>query len=121
MPMPVPEAETMLHETFARLQEQFAAGVQHVAGPELSIADFLLFHCVGFFRLAPALAALFDSFPLVKTWYARMQAYGHGKPRPISSESAIAYAYHHDPLPHGTTVRPDAGFAAGDAVTVLPH
>ena len=118
--MPLPEAAAMLHETFARLQEQFSTGQQHVAGPELSIADFSLFHCIWFIRRAQALAALLDGYPLVKTWFARMQAYGHGKLRVIPSESAIADAYDHDPLPHDTTILPGAGFAAGDAVTVTP-
>jgi len=118
--MPLPEAAAMLHETFARLQEQFAAGVQHVAGPELSVADFSLFHCIWFIRRATPLAALLDGYPLVKTWYARMQAYGHGKLRVIPSESAVAEAYNHDPLPHDSTILPGGGFAAGDAVTVTP-
>ncbi|MBU66727.1 MAG: glutathione S-transferase family protein [Cupriavidus sp.] len=118
--MPLPEAAAMLHETLARLQEQFAAGVQHVAGPELSIADFSLFHCIWFIRRATPLAALLDGYPLVKTWFARMQAYGHGKLRVIPSESAVAEAYNHDPLPHDTTILPGGGFAAGDAVTVTP-
>ncbi|WP_423193376.1 glutathione S-transferase family protein [Cupriavidus sp. H18C2] len=118
--MPLPEAAAMLHETLGSLQQQFAAGVQHVAGPELSIADFSLFHCLWFVRRATALAALLDGYPLVKTWYARMQAYGHGKLRVIPSESALADAYDHDPLPHDPTIIPGAGFAAGDAVTVTP-
>ncbi|RZT42230.1 glutathione S-transferase family protein [Cupriavidus agavae] len=118
--MPLPEAAAMLHETFARLQEQFAAGVQHVAGPELSVADFSLFHCIWFIRRATPLAALLDGYPLVKTWFARMQAYGHGKLRVIPSESALADAYNHDPLPHDTTILPGGGFSAGDAVTVTP-
>lgn len=118
--MPLPEAAAMLHETLARLQEQFAAGVQHVAGPELSIADFSLFHCIWFIRRATPLAALLDGYPLVKTWFARMQAYGHGKLRVIPSESAVAEAYNHYPLPHDSTILPGGGFAAGDAVTVTP-
>ncbi len=118
--MPLPEAAAMLHETLARLQEQFAAGVQHVAGPELSVADFSLFHCLWFIRRATPVAALLDGYPLVRTWFARMQAYGHGKLRVIPSESAIADAYDNDPLPHDTTILPGSGFAAGDAVTVTP-
>jgi len=118
--MPLPEAAAMLHETFARLQTQFAAGVQHVAGPELSIADFSLFHCIWFIRRATPLAAVLDGYPLVKTWFTRMQAYGHGKLRVIPSESALADAYDHDPLPHDTTILPGSGFSAGDAVTVTP-
>nr|WP_315596542.1 glutathione S-transferase family protein [uncultured Cupriavidus sp.] len=118
--MPLPEAAATLHETFERLQQQFAAGVQHVAGPELSVADFSLFHCIWFIRRAAPLAALLDGYPLVKSWFARMQAYGHGKLRVIPSESAIADAYNNDPLPHDPTILPGGGFAAGDAVTVTP-
>lgn len=118
--MPLPEAAAMLHETLARLQEQFAAGVQYVAGPELSIADFALFHNIWFIRRATPLAPLFDAYPLVKTWFARMQAYGHGKLRVIPSESAISDAFSNDPLPHDTTILPGSGFSAGDAVTVTP-
>ena len=118
--MPLPEAGAMLHETFARLQEQFAAGVLHVAGPTLSVADFSLYHNIWFIRRATALAAILDAYPLVKEWYARMQAHGHGKVRVIPAEDALADALHHDPLAHDTTIQPDSGFAAGDAVTVTP-
>ncbi|MEK7696335.1 MAG: glutathione S-transferase family protein [Pseudomonadota bacterium] len=118
--MPLPEADAMLHETFARLQEQFAAGVLHVAGPMLSVADFSLYHNIWFIRRATALAAILDAYPLVKEWYARMQSYGHGKVRVIPAEDALAEALHNDPLAHDTTIQPDSGFAAGDAVTVTP-
>ncbi|MEK7490164.1 MAG: glutathione S-transferase C-terminal domain-containing protein, partial [Pseudomonadota bacterium] len=118
--MPLPEADAMLHETFARLQEQFAAGVLHVAGPMLSVADFSLYHNIWFIRRATALAAILDAYPLVKEWYARMQSYGHGKVRVIPGEDALAEALHNDPLAHDTTIQPDSGFAAGDAVTVTP-
>ncbi|CAG2146262.1 hypothetical protein D3C87_833730 [compost metagenome] len=118
--MPLPEAAAMLHDTLGRLQEQFAAGVPHVAGPELSIADFSLFHNLWFIRRATPLAAILDGYPLVKTWFARMQAYGHGKLRVVPSETAIADALNHDPLPHDTTILPGSGLSAGDPVTVTP-
>ncbi len=59
--------------------------VPHVAGPELSIADFSLFRNLWFIRRATPLAAILDGYPLVKTWFARMQAYGHGKLRVVAS------------------------------------
>jgi len=118
--MPQPEAAALLHETFGRLQEQFAAGVEHVAGPVLSIADFSLFHNIWFIRRATALAEIFDAYPLVSAWYARMQAYGHGRVRVIPAEDALADAFGNDPLPHDTAILPGSGFSAGDAVTVTP-
>ena len=57
--MPLPEAAAMLHETLGSLQQQFAAGVQHVAGPELSIADFSLFQLADGLRYA---------FPKATAW-----------------------------------------------------
>ncbi|SDC00702.1 glutathione S-transferase [Cupriavidus sp. YR651] len=118
--MPLPEAAAMLHETLGRLQAQFAAGVAHVAGMELSIADFSLFHNLWFIRRATPLAALIDAYPLVKTWFARMQAYGHGKLRVIPGEAAIGDAQNNDPLPHDPTILPGSSLAGGDAVTVTP-
>lgn len=122
--MPLPEAEAMLRETFARLEAQFEAGTLCVAGPVLSVADFSLYHCIWFIRRATPLAGVFDAYPLLQAWYARMQAFGHGEPSVIEGAAAIAVSLAADPLPvaEGVTAPgPDgAQFAAGDAVTVTP-
>ncbi|QOT78186.1 glutathione S-transferase family protein [Cupriavidus basilensis] len=118
--MPLPEAIAMLQETFGRLEQQFKAGVAHVAGAELSVADFSLYHNVWFIQRASELAKLLDAYPAVQAWYARMKAFGHGTVRVVSAESALEVARHADPaaLPGG--VAAGSGFEAGDAVTVTP-
>ncbi|MGO4810178.1 glutathione S-transferase family protein [Cupriavidus sp. 2MCAB6] len=118
--MPLPEAIALLHETFGRLEQQFTAGVAHVAGPELSVADFSLYHNVWFIRRASELARLLDAYPAVQAWYDRMQACGHGTVRVIGSEAALDVAQRTDPLAQTGGVAADSGFEAGDAVTVTP-
>lgn len=118
--MPLPEAIALLHETFGRLEQQFRAGVAHVAGPELSVADFSLYHNIWFVRRASELAKLLNAYPAVQAWYARMQAYGHGTVRVATSESALEVAHRTDPVAQSGGVAADSGFEAGDAVTVTP-
>ncbi|MGO4330028.1 glutathione S-transferase family protein [Cupriavidus sp. 2TAF22] len=118
--MPLSEAIALLHETFGRLEQQFKAGVAHVAGPALSVADFSLYHNVWFIRRASELARLLDAYPAVQAWYARMQAFGHGKVRVIDSGAALDVAQHADPVAQPGSVSAGSGFEAGEAVTVTP-
>ncbi|MDF3834628.1 glutathione S-transferase family protein [Cupriavidus basilensis] len=118
--MPLPEAIALLHETFGRLEQQFNAGVAHVAGPELSVADFSLYHNVWFIKRASELASILDAYPALQAWYARMQAHGHGKVRVVTGADALAVAHRTDPAPQPRGVAAGSGFEAGDAVTVTP-
>ncbi|WP_420994291.1 glutathione S-transferase family protein [Cupriavidus sp. 30B13] len=118
--MPLPEAIALLHDTFGRLDQQFRAGVAHVSGPALSVADFSLYHNVWFIRRASELARLLDAYPALQAWHARMQAFGHGKVHVIGSEVALAVAHRADPAAQSGGVAPGSGFEAGDAVTVTP-
>ncbi|QQX85839.1 glutathione S-transferase family protein [Cupriavidus necator] len=118
--MPLPEATALLHETFGQLETQFSAGIEHVAGPALSVADFSLYHNLWFIRRAGALAQLLEAYPRLQAWYARMNTFGHGRPRVIDSEDAIAAARSADPVVLDEGVVADAGLQAGDPVTVTP-
>jgi len=118
--MPPPEATAQLHETFGRLETQFAAGVEHVAGPLLSVADFSLYHNLWFIRRAGALAQMLEAYPRLQAWYARMNTFGHGRPRVIDGEQAIGVARSADPVVLEDGVREGEGLQAGDPVTVTP-
>jgi glutathione S-transferase len=119
--MPLPEAIARLHATFARFEQQFAAGVAHVAGAQLSVADFSLYHNVWFLHRSPHLATILEAYPLLLAWYARLHACGHGRMRVVSADDAIEAARHAEPLPVvGAVVSATGGFAAGDAITVTP-
>ena len=123
--MPLPEAIALLRETFGRLERQFTAGMRWAAGPELSVADFSLYHNLWFIRRAAELARMLDAYPLLQDWYARMRAFGHGESRVIDGADAIAVALASDPLPldggrPGAADETSGGLEPGDAVTVTP-
>jgi len=118
--MPLGEASALLRDTCVRLEPQLAGGASHVAGSELSLADFSLYHNLWFLKRAPIQTAWLDGYPALASWYARMRALGHGSASVIDSGAAIAAAQAAVPRAVSAEVSADSGFAAGDGVTVTP-
>lgn len=86
---------------------------------QLSIADFSVAHCLWFVHRAPPLLGILEPFTQLRAWYARVAAFGHGRSEVMDSAEAIVQAAGsttHEP----TGVVPGLGFAAGEAVTVMP-
>ena len=86
-------------------------------GPQPSIADFSVYHCIWFLARAGVADTLLDPWPSVRDWYARIRTLGHGRRTEISSADAIALAAsagHHAPV----QFLPGMGFQNGDAVIV---
>ncbi|MFY9513066.1 MAG: glutathione S-transferase family protein [Rubrivivax sp.] len=115
----VADATAKLVADSAALDAQLADGRSFLFGDAPSIADFSVAHCVWYVHRGGSVAALFERTPRLLAWYGRMQAFGHGRPTPLSSADALAIAANaggHAP----TEVLPGLGFAAGQAVTVTP-
>ncbi|AOY90630.1 glutathione S-transferase [Cupriavidus sp. USMAA2-4] len=118
--VPLGEAAALLRDTLARLEVQMAGGVPHVAGAALSLADFSLYHNLWFLKRAPVQTAWLEGYPAIQSWYARMQAFGHGEVRVIDSATALAAAQAAVPQPLTAQASADSGFAVGDGVCVTP-
>ncbi|HWW21056.1 MAG TPA: glutathione S-transferase C-terminal domain-containing protein, partial [Steroidobacteraceae bacterium] len=75
------QLEAMLHD-----------GRAWLLGAAASIADFSVYHCLWFIHRGGPVAAIFDNYPQVQGWYARMKAIGHGVSEPMDSAAAINIA-----------------------------
>jgi len=61
-------------------------------GDAPTAADFSVFHPVWFIRSNAGVAPLLEPFKGLMAWFARMTAFGNGRPTEISAEDAIAVA-----------------------------
>jgi glutathione S-transferase len=74
-------------------------GRQWLLGTDTCIADFCVYHCVWFvFRSGPP-AALLESYPRVRAWFARVQQFGHGSFDRLDSAEAVKLAAQSKPAP----------------------
>ncbi len=111
------DATVALHSYLAWLELLLGDDRLHLAGPQLSIADFSVAHCLWFVHRVPPVAGVLQRHPRVLAWLERTLAPGHGRPSLMDSGEAIAAAAaatNRAPV----EVAPGLGFEAGDAVTV---
>lgn len=114
----VADATVNLRAQLAALDAQLVAGGPFLFG-DASIADFSVAHCVWFVASGGPVAEILAPFGALKTWFAAVQAFGHGRPEKLGSDAALAIAAAapgHAPC----EVAPGQGFEAGQAVTVTP-
>jgi hypothetical protein len=101
------------------LESQLAAhGQPYLMGAEACIADFSVAHCLWYVRRGGAVADIISGRPHVAGWLARVLAFGHGKPEPLTSTDAIAVAARGARV--AVSVQAGLGFEAGQAVIVTP-
>lgn len=110
------DATVALHSYLGWLETHLADDRGFLVRGQLSIADFSVAHCLWFVHLAPPVATIFDGYPKVSAWLARVRAFGHGEAQPMTSEQAVALACAGSHV--AASVERGLGFEAGDAVTV---
>lgn len=126
------EAEDMPH-TLAQLRAQFgwlddrlarrpADDVTYLLADEPGMADLLAWYVVWFVRGRYADAATFLSeFPALERWIDRMEAIGHGQPRDMTPDEALAVARDATPdTEEAHDARDPQGLVPGMSVTVIP-
>jgi glutathione S-transferase len=113
------DAEAALQTYLARLEDQLADGRAFLCGEAASIADFSVAQCCWFVHRAPALATIFAAYPRVSAHYARVKAFGHGEPAPMTSAEALVVAASAIGFAP-TEVIAGLGFDLGDEVSVMP-
>lgn len=107
--LPIPDPDTVrraalrnapaVRVQIAWVEGMLADGRPWIAGPATSIADFAVYHALWFIgarseRLAHELAP----YPLIAAWMAKMRAFGHGRPAPMSAAEALEVAATAEPL-----------------------
>jgi glutathione S-transferase len=115
----VADASANLKMQLGWLEQQFSDGRAFICGAAPSIADFATVQSVWYIERVPPVAAVLQSFPKIMQWFERMRAFGHGEKLKFTSDEAIEAARTAIGTV-ATSVAPDQGFAAGDAVTVTP-
>ena len=116
-----PENTAALRLYLRRFEAMLLDGRVWLLGSAASIADFSVYHCLGFVRRLSAVAAILDEFPHVMAWHERMKQHSREAKDDMTGEAAIAVA-------HGATpVRADDdtwvdfhGAERGDRVSVAP-
>lgn len=111
------DAAAQLRSYLARLQDMLGDGRPFLLGAAPCIADFSVAHPLWFMRRASRSAALLLRYPVVCTWLAQVEAFGHGAPIAMRSSEAIAVAAACATLAP-CSIAPDQGFAGGDNVVV---
>ncbi|OPK10305.1 glutathione S-transferase family protein [Pseudomonas sp. VI4.1] len=113
------DATAALYTYLRWLETHLADGQDFLMSSQASIADFSIAQCLWYVHRAPELAKILDGYPKLSAWFKRVRAFGHGESTPMTSTESIeiaAKANEYAP----TEVQPELGFAAGDAITVMP-
>jgi glutathione S-transferase len=116
--VPPAAAENAFGAYLAQLEASLDA--DFLFGPEPSIADFAVYHCLWFVQQNAVNAALLEPYVRVGDWLARMAAFGHGEVVTASAEDALAHAREQEPvMPHVKSLAL-SGVTPGVAVDVTP-
>jgi glutathione S-transferase len=115
---PADAAAGFLRSYLGELDAAVAGGF--IFGERPSIADFSVYHCLWFVGNNPVNAPMLDAFANVRTWMARIAAFGHGQVADSSGEAALAAAK--TAMPQAPAIDNDVpdGFALGQEVDVMP-
>lgn len=108
--LPVPDDDTVRRAArrnapsvrlqIGRVEEMLSDGRDWIAGPAVTVADFAVYHALWFLtarteRLAHELAP----YARIRDWMARMRAFGHGAPTPMTAAEALDVAAGAQPAP----------------------
>ncbi len=116
---PLHDYAAALHAYLGRLESMLGHAGPFLLGALPSIADFSAAQSIWFVRRAPPIAMQLEPYVLVRRWYERVAAFGHGHPQSMTSAAAIELARsngEHAPCAVGD----GAGIEAGTTVAVVP-
>ena len=101
--LPVPDAEAvkraarrnapLVRAQIPQVEAMLADGREWIAGPAVTVADFAVYHALWFITgRTQRLAHELEPFPRIAAWMARVKAFGHGRPSPMTAAAALAVA-----------------------------
>ena len=117
--MPAADATAMYKSHLRRISSMLEDHA-FLLGDAPCLADFSVYHSVWFtIAKVPVIDSILDATPLVRDWYKRMSAFGHGKEHTLTAADAIQAAKNAQPVPLTDDVFQDEhGFPLGTQVTV---
>lgn len=116
-----PADATAAYKAYLQRLSDMLQSQAFVLGQAPCIADFAMAHPLWFTQYrTPALARIFEHFPAVLDWLARVRAIGHGTFEPMDSSQAIAVALATEPVTvnKAASFQDEHGIAPGSLVTV---
>jgi len=141
IPQPLLDDRAAMHPHMQRDRKTLASDLPHIASqlrPLLSKldatlaesnflggdlpapGDFAMYHPLWFLQTVDGINALCPTSPHLRTWMARMAAFGHGAPTSIDAAEAIELALRSEPIPLNATLS-DIGIATGAPVSIAPE
>lgn len=90
-----------------------------LVGDAFSIADAACFHPLWFMRRGASAFDAVTARPALAAWYERIEAFGPGSSRPMTSAEALAIARETPPADLGGGGGSEPGLAIGDAVAIV--
>jgi glutathione S-transferase len=113
------ETAAAIQTFLSDFERQLDSGVSHVAGEELSIADFSVYHCLWFLQRSPGSAKVIEPYGRVLNWMKQVAELGHGMSSELSSAEAVEIAQRATPQVVTHASGADS-IKVGDQVVVLP-
>lgn len=119
--MALPEAIGQLREVLKRLENMLADGRPYFMGPQVSIADFSIYHCLWFVRDVASIPEIFADKNNINAWANRIASIGHGNSEKMDSSLAIDIARESKPAGFAGRQSDDV-YAAhlGQQVAIVP-
>ncbi len=100
------------------LDQQLGSG-EYLLGSAFTLADAACFHTVRFMMNNPALVPLIEARARLAAWVRRIEGFGTGKVTPMSGADALAAAKAATPADTAGGCDAEAGFSAGQLVTII--
>lgn len=101
------------------IEDMLSGGREWMLGPEITIADFSIYHAVWFITgRTQRLAFELEPFVRIREWMARMAAFGHAENHPMTAEIALEIAAKATPEPPGPSQPFDEDPALGALVRI---
>jgi glutathione S-transferase len=118
LPRTRPADATAAYSLYLPRLEAMLGAQKFFFGPAPSIADFSIYHNFWFVERGGPVAAIFDSYPAIQAWRARMSAFGHGTFDKLDSGAAIGIARDAAAQPSEGKDAETHGIAVGEKVVV---
>ncbi|MGY3494271.1 glutathione S-transferase family protein [Bradyrhizobium sp. USDA 4502] len=88
------------------VEEMLCNGRPWLCGEQFSVADLAVYHALWFLTdRSERLAHELDRFESIRSWMSRVRSVGHGRPHPMTAESALEVARRSQPAPARASFR----------------
>ncbi len=91
------DGRALLEQILAQLEGQLALAGPYLYGAQVGWTDFCAYHPLWAMQRHRLVSERLAPYPQLLAWLARMRAFGHGQPEPLSASDALALARASEP------------------------